>query len=211
MQAGKLVFAQVMEFAPWTTFRESLRDIEACLEAHATQAYHLGLRGNFTRSNLAHANERCDWRLFCDFAQSLLRIARRLYSTEPFGLELDSTVYALDSTTIELCLTMFPWAPAASPLSGSDHRQIPGFLDQSFRHSRADGLFFVSQPLAGRVVQMDKAAFANQAIFRHLGERREEPSLDRRRHLCSGGDRSQAPQAGFVAAYDVASSERDAF
>lgn len=146
MHAGKLVFAQVMEFAPWhtfrrlvvkyrgdfnvrtfscldqflsmafaqITFRESLRDIEACLEAHATKAYHLGLRGNFTRSNLADANERCDWRLYCEFAQALIRIARRLYATEPFGLELDSTVYALDSTTIDLCLTMFPWAPFRS-------------------------------------------------------------------------------------------------
>lgn len=93
------------------TFRESLRDIEACREAHATKAYHLGLRGNFARSNVADANERCDWRLLCEFAQALIRIARRLYVTEPFGLELNSTVYALDSTTIGLCLTMFPWAP----------------------------------------------------------------------------------------------------
>ena len=146
MHAGKLVFAQVMEFAPWhtfrrlvakyrgdfnvrtfssldqflsmafaqITFRESLRDIEACMEAHATKAYHLGLRGNFTRSNLADANERCDWRLYCEFAQALIRIARRLYVSEPFGLELDSTVYALDSTTIDLCLSMFPWAPFRS-------------------------------------------------------------------------------------------------
>lgn len=146
MYAGKLVFAQVMEVAPWHTFRrlvakyrgdfnvrtfscldqflsmafaqityrESLRDIEACLEAHATKAYHLGLRGNFTRSNLADANERCDWRLHCEFAQALIRIARRLYATEPLGLELDNTVYALDSTTIDLCLTLFPWAPFRS-------------------------------------------------------------------------------------------------
>lgn len=146
MYAGKLVFSQVMEFAPWHTFRrlvakyrgdfnvrtfscldqflsmafaqityrESLRDIQACLEAHATKAYHLGLRGNFTRSNLADANERCDWRLHCEFAQALIRIARRLYATEPLGLELDNTVYALDSTTIDLCLTLFPWAPFRS-------------------------------------------------------------------------------------------------
>ena len=146
MHAGKLVFAQVMECAPWHTFRrlvakyrgdfnvrtfscldqflsmafaqityrESLRDIEACLEAHATKAYHLGLRGNFTRSNLADANERCDWRLHCEFAQALIRIARRRYATEPLGLELNNTVYALDSTTIDLCLTLFPWAPFRS-------------------------------------------------------------------------------------------------
>jgi len=146
MYAGKLVFAQVMECAPWhifrrlvskyradfnvrsfscldqflsmafaqITYRESLRDIEACLEAHATKAYHLGLRGNFTRSNLADTNERCDWRLHCEFAQALIRIARRLYASEPLGLELDNTVYALDSTTIDLCLTLFPWAPFRS-------------------------------------------------------------------------------------------------
>ena len=80
------------------------------MEAHTTKAYHLGLGGNFTRSNLADANERCDWRLYCEFAQALIRIARRLYATEPFGLELVNTVYALDSTMIDLCLTMFPWA-----------------------------------------------------------------------------------------------------
>ena len=146
MYAGKLVFAQVMECAPWHTFRrlvikyhsdfntrtftcldqflsmafaqityrESLRDIEACFEAHATKAYHLGLRGNFTRSNLADANERCDWRMHCEFAQALIRIARRLYATEPLGVELDNTVYALDSTTIDLCLSLFPWAPFRS-------------------------------------------------------------------------------------------------
>jgi len=102
-----MAFAQI-------TYRESLRDIEACFEAHATKAYHLGLRGNFTRSNLADANERCDWRLHCEFAQALIRIARRLYATEPLGVELDNTVYALDSTTIDLCLTLFPWAPFRS-------------------------------------------------------------------------------------------------
>ena len=102
-----MAFAQI-------TFRESLRDVEACFEAHAAKAYHVGLRGNFTRSNLADANERCDWRLYCDFAQALIRIARKLYATEPLGLELDNTVYALDSTTIDLCLTLFPWAPFRS-------------------------------------------------------------------------------------------------
>ena len=118
MYVGKLVFAQVMEFAPWhtfrrlvakyrgdfnvrtfscldqflsmafaqITFRESLRDIKACFEAHAAKAYHLGLRGNFTRSNLADANERCDWRLYCDFAQALIRIARKLSEVRAIAL-----------------------------------------------------------------------------------------------------------------------------
>jgi Domain of unknown function (DUF4372) len=133
MHAGELVFAQVMECAPWhsfrrlvakyrgdhnvrtftcldqfvsmafaqISFRESLRDIEACPESHATKAYQLGLRGHFTRSNLADANERCDWRRHCEFVQALIRIARRLYATKPLGLELDNTVYALDPTTID--------------------------------------------------------------------------------------------------------------
>jgi hypothetical protein len=143
MYAGKLVFAQVMEFAPWHTFRrlvtkyhgdfnvrsftcldqflcmafaqltyrESLRDIEACLGAQPAKLYHLGIRGNVSRSALADANEGRDWRIYFEFAQALIRIARRLYAKEPLGVELSETVYALDSTTIDLCLSLFPWAP----------------------------------------------------------------------------------------------------
>jgi hypothetical protein len=143
MHVGKLVFAQVMEFAPWHTFRrlvakyrgdfnvrtfscldqflcmafaqltyrESLRDIEACLSAQPAKLYHLGVRGKVSRSNLADANETRDWRIHCEFAQALVRIARRLYAEEPLAVDLDSTVYALDSTTIDLCLSLFPWAP----------------------------------------------------------------------------------------------------
>jgi hypothetical protein len=143
MYAGKLVFAQVMEYAPWHTFRrlvakyhgdfnvrsfscldqflclafaqltyrESLRDIEACLGAQPAKLYHLGIRGNVSRSALADANEGRDWRIYFEFAQALIRIARRLYAKEPLGVELSETVYALDSTTIDLCLSLFPWAP----------------------------------------------------------------------------------------------------
>ncbi len=143
MHAGKLVFAQVMEFAPWYTFRrlvakyrgnfnvrsfscldqftcmafaqltyrESLRDIEACLGAQPAKLYHLGIRGKISRSNLADANETRDWRIHCEFAQALIRIARRLYADESLAVDLDNTVYALDSTTIDLCLSLFPWAP----------------------------------------------------------------------------------------------------
>jgi hypothetical protein len=146
MHAGKLVFAQVMEFAPWHTFRrlvikyrgdfnvrtfscldqflcmafaqltyrESLRDIEACLSAQPAKLYHLGIRGNVVRSNIADANEVRNWRIHCDFSQALIRIARRLYAEEPLAIELDNTVYALDSTTIGLCLSLFPWAPFMS-------------------------------------------------------------------------------------------------
>ncbi len=195
MYAGKLVFAQVMEFAPWhtfrrlvakyrgdfnvrtfscldqflsmafaqVTFRESLRDVEACFEAHATKAYHLGLRGNFTRSNLADANERCDWRLYCDFAQALIRIARKLYATEPLGLELDNTVYALDSTTIDLCLTLFPWAPFRSTKAAIklhtllDIRgQIPSFIHISDGKWHDINVFDILIPEAGAFYVMDR-------------------------------------------------------
>jgi hypothetical protein len=146
MNQGKLVFAQLMQHLPLTTFRrcvaryagehkvkrftcldqylcmafaqltyrESLRDIEACLRAQATKLYHMGLRGNIARNTLANANATRDWRIYCDFAQRLIGIARRLYAEEPLGIELKDTVYALDSTTIDLCLSMFPWAPFRS-------------------------------------------------------------------------------------------------
>ena len=142
MHAGKLVFAQVMEFAPWHTFRrlvakykgnfnvrtfscvdqflcmafaqltyrESLRDVEACLRAQPAKLFHLGIRGHVSRSALADANEARDWRIYCEFAQALIRIARRLYAQEPLPVDLSETVYALDSTTIDLCLSLFPWA-----------------------------------------------------------------------------------------------------
>ena len=97
-------------FAP-RTFRESLRDIETCLRAHATKLYPLGIRGGVARSTLAEANEKRDWRIYRDFALALIQIARRLYAQDGFGVELEQTVYALDSTTIDLCLALFPWAP----------------------------------------------------------------------------------------------------
>lgn len=146
MNQGKLVFAQLMEHLPLTTFRrcvarygghhkvkrfscldqylsmafaqltfrESLRDIEACLRAHGSKLYHLGIRSNVARNTLANANATRDWRIYCDFAQSLIAMARRLYANEPFGVELKETVYALDATTIDLCLSVFPWAPFRS-------------------------------------------------------------------------------------------------
>ena len=142
MYGGRLVFAQVMEFAPWhafrrcvdkyhgdfnvrrftcldqflclsfaqLTYRESLRDIEACLRAQNSKLYHLGIRGNVSRSALADANEGRDWRIHCEFAQALIRIARGLYASEALAIDLNETVYALDSTTIDLCLSLFPWA-----------------------------------------------------------------------------------------------------
>jgi hypothetical protein len=92
------------------TYRESLRDIEACLQAQKTKLYHMGIRGNISRSTLAYANETRDWRIYADLAQILIHIARPLYANEDFGIVLKQTVYALDATTIDLCLSMFPWA-----------------------------------------------------------------------------------------------------
>ncbi len=92
------------------TYRESLRDIEACLRAQQNKLYHMGIRGGIARNTLSNANKNRDWRIYADFAQSLIQIARRLYVDEAMGVELDNTVYALDSTTIDLCLSVFPWA-----------------------------------------------------------------------------------------------------
>jgi Transposase DDE domain. len=92
------------------TYRESLRDIEACLRAVGAKLYHMGFQGKVARSTLADANESRDWRIFADFAQVLIRIARPLYAADPIGVDLDHSLYALDSTTIDLCLSLFPWA-----------------------------------------------------------------------------------------------------
>lgn len=142
MNTGKTLFAQLMDFLPWTTFtriverrggdryvkslacteqfrvmafaqlpyRESLRDIEACLSAQSAKLYHMGLRHEIKRSTLADANEARDWRIHAEFAQRLIEQARKLYAGDNFGIELENTAYALDSTTIDLCLLLFPWA-----------------------------------------------------------------------------------------------------
>ena len=142
MNAGRILFSQVMDFLPLRqfrqcvaryrgdhkiqifscldqflcmafaqlTYRESLRDIESCLRAAGSKLYHMGIRGRVRRSTLADANEHRDWRIYADFAQVLIGIAKDLYANEDFGVELDSAAYALDSTTINLCLALFPWA-----------------------------------------------------------------------------------------------------
>jgi hypothetical protein len=98
-----LAFAQL-------TYRESLRDIETCLRAHRAKLYHLGIRGNIAKSTLADANESRDWRIYQDFALSQIKVARKLYSQDSFAVDLEQTAYALDTTTIDLCLSVFPWA-----------------------------------------------------------------------------------------------------
>ena len=142
MKTGKTIFAQLMDFLPWSTFdrivaryngnravrtlpcaaqyqvmafaqltyRESLRDIEACLSAQSAKLYHMGLPRPIRRSTLADANETRDWRIYAEFAQRLIAQAKRLYAGDDLDVDLPSTVYALDSTTIDLCLSVFPWA-----------------------------------------------------------------------------------------------------
>ncbi len=102
-QFMSMAFAQL-------TYRESLRDIESCLRSMHRKLYHVGINGKISRSTLAYANENRDWRIYCDFAQILIHTASVLYSNEDFGLELKETVYALDASTIDLCLSLFPWA-----------------------------------------------------------------------------------------------------
>jgi hypothetical protein len=143
MNLGKTLFAQLMEFVPWTsfarivaryggdsrvrslacteqframafaqlTYRESLRDIETCLLANQTKLYGMGFRTPVRRSTLADANEGRNWRIWADLAALLIRRARKLYCNDSFGIDRDNTVYALDATTIDLCLSLFPWAP----------------------------------------------------------------------------------------------------
>ena len=150
MNAGKLLFAQLMDFLPWTsfarsvaryggdrrvrnlscteqframafaqlTYRESLRDIEACLSAQPAKLYPMGFRSPVRRSTLAEANENRDWRIYAELAQRLMVQARKLYAQESLGMELDAAAYALDSTTIDLCLSLFPWAHFRSTKSG---------------------------------------------------------------------------------------------
>jgi len=100
------------------TFRESLRDIEACLRSVKSKLYHIGIRGKVSRSTLADANNTRDWRIYADFAQILIHAARDLYANDNFGLDLEETVYALDSTTIDLCLSLFPWAGYSQKQAG---------------------------------------------------------------------------------------------
>jgi len=92
------------------THRESLRDIEICLRAHKPKLYHIGIRGGISRNTFSNANKTRDWRIYADFAHALIKIARPLYSREDLGLELKNTVYALDASTIDLCMSVFPWA-----------------------------------------------------------------------------------------------------
>jgi hypothetical protein len=195
MNTGKTLFAQLMDFLPWTTFarivdrydgncrvrtfscaehyrvmafaqltyRESLRDIEASLSAQAHKLYHMGFREPVRRSTLADANETRDWRIYAEFAQRLIAHARRLYAHEDLGLELTNTVYALDSTTIDLCLSVFPWALFRSTKSAVkmhtllDLRgNIPSFIHVSEGKLHDVHALDLLLPEAGAIYVMDR-------------------------------------------------------
>src|SRR3954462_2688370 len=182
-----LAFAQL-------TFRESLRDIETCLRAFQPKLYHAGFRGRVSRSTLADANRAHDWRIFADFAQVLIGRARTLYAGDPMGVELEETVYALDSTTIDLCLSLFPWSPgrqddgfaerpddragrpedvaavpgpaAAGLVLRRQERQAARVPDQQLHPACADDRESLQMSMASRVVlQMDQTELAYQVLL----------------------------------------------
>lgn len=196
MYAGQTLFAQLMDFVPWTTFarlvgrhcgdhrvrtltcaeqyramafaqltyRESLRDIETCLSAQAAKLYHMGFRERVRRSTLADANETRDWRIYAALAQTLIVQARKLYAGEDLGLDLKNTVYALDSTTIDLCLSVFPWAHFRSTNSAVkmhtllDLRgDIPSFIHISDGKLHDVHALDMLVPEAGAIYVMDRA------------------------------------------------------
>jgi hypothetical protein len=154
------------------TYRESLRDIEACLRAQKDKLYHMGIRGNVSRSTLADANERRDWRIYADFAQALIRIARPLYADEDLGLDLDNTVYALDASTIDLCLSVFPWALFRSTKSAVklhtllDLRgNIPTFIHISDGKLHDVNVLDILLPEPGAFYIMDRGYVDFQRLF----------------------------------------------
>jgi hypothetical protein len=235
MYAGKTLFAQLMDFLPWTTFtrivarydgdyrvrtlpcaehfrilafaqltyRESLRDIEVCLSAQAVKLYHMGIRSPVKRSTLADANERRDWRIYADFAQRLIAQARKLYIDEDLGLELSNTVYALDSTTIDLCLSLFPWAPFRSTKAAVkmhtllDLRgNIPSFIHVSDGklHDVNALDFLIPEPAAIYVMDRGYLDFERLFALHHAGAffvTRTKTNMDFRRVYSAPSDRAQ--------------------
>ncbi len=204
MYTGKTLFAQLMDYLPWTTFtrivdrydgnhrirtlpcaehfrvlafaqltyRESLRDIEACLSAQSAKLYHMGIRSPVKRTTLADANERRDWRIYADFAQRLIMQARKLYAGEDLGLDLSNTVYALDSTTIDLCLSVFPWAPFRTTKAAVkmhtllDLRgHIPSFIHVSDGKLHDVNALDLMIPEPGAIYVMDRAYLDYDRLF----------------------------------------------
>ncbi len=204
MYTGKMLFAQLMDFLPWTTFarivdryggnhrvrslacaehfrilafaqltyRESLRDIEACLASQSAKLYHMGIRSTVRRSTLADANERRDWRIYADFAQRLIAQARKLYLQEDLGLDLSNTVYALDSTTIDLCLSLFPWASFRSTKAAVKMHMlldlrgnIPSFIHVSDGKLHDINVLDLLIPEPAAIYVMDRAYLDFERLF----------------------------------------------
>jgi hypothetical protein len=145
------------------TYRESLRDIEACLRSVSGKLYHMGFRGKVARTNLAAANESHDWCIIADFAQILIGIARPLYASDPIGVELDQSLYALDSTTIDLCLALFPWARFRTGKAAVKmhtlldlHGNIPTFISITEGKVHDVNVLDEIQPEAGAFYVMDR-------------------------------------------------------
>ena len=160
-----LAFAQL-------THRESLRGIEVCLRAHRDKLYHMGIRGGMARNTLANANRKRDWRIHADFAQALIRIARPLYAEEDLGLELDNTVYAFDSSTVDRCLSVFPWALFRSTKSGVklhtllDLRgNIPAFIHVSEAKLHDVNVLDLLVPEPGAFYIMDRGYVDFERLF----------------------------------------------
>jgi hypothetical protein len=253
MNTGKTLFAQLMDFLPWSTFdrivarydgnravrtlscaaqfqvmafaqltyRESLRDIEACLSAQTAKLYHMGLREPVRRSTLADANESRDWRIYAEFAQRLIAQARRLYATESFGLDLTNTVYALDSTTIDLCLSMFPWAHFRSTKSAVkmhtllDLRgNIPSFIHISDGKLHDVHALDMLIPEPGAIYVMDRGYidFARLHRLHQAGAffvTRTKSNLDAHRVYSTPTDRTTGVIADQTIALDGARTSRD--
>ncbi len=155
------------------TYRESLRDIEACLRSVGSKLYHMGLRGKVARTTLADANERHDWRIFSDFAQVLIGIARPLYAGDPIGVDLKNSLYALDSTTIDLCLSLFPWAKFRQRKAAVKmhtlldlHGNIPTFI--SITEGKVHDVNILDEilPEAGAFYVMDRGYVDFERLYR---------------------------------------------
>jgi hypothetical protein len=253
MNTGKTLFAQLMDFLPWTTFtrivtrydgdvrvrtlccaeqyramafaqltyRESLRDIEVCLSAQAAKLYHMGFRQPVRRSTLADANETRDWRIYAEFAQRLIAQARKLYAGDSLGLELTNTVYALDSTTIDLCLSLFPWAHFRSTKAAVkmhtllDLRgNIPSFIyisDGKLHDVHALDLLL---PEAGAIYVMDRGYvdFARLYVLHQAGAffvTRAKSNLDAHRVYSAPTDRETGIIADQTIALDGNATRKD--
>ena len=155
------------------TYRESLRDIECCLRAMKEKMYHMGISGNISRSTLADANEKRDWRIYSDFALQLIDQARQLYAGEDFGLELKETVYALDASTIDLCLSVFPWARFRTTKAGIklhtllDLRgNIPSFIDITDAKVHDVNILDKLIPEPGSIYVMDRAYLDFERLYK---------------------------------------------